>query len=250
MLSRLLLLIVVAAAAYSLVKSLSRRFSLNQKQFNLLFVLMTGLMIIIGLVVLGRLPIHFILAPLGVAATFLVRMLPTLLRFMPLWQMFKSRTQTSARKDSGQVSKINTRYLAVELDHDSGELRGEILQGEFASQTLAALSLEQLLQFRVEVQQDGDSLQVLEAFLDRSFPEWRDSRQESNGSSQSDRVLDESEMTRELALEILGLSDPVSREEVVKTHRQMMQKLHPDRGGSDYLAKKINGAKECLLESL
>ena len=100
------------------------------------------------------------------------------------------------------------------------------------------------------MQADGDSLQVLEAFLDRGIPDWRNDTQSSDGGSEESHRVEESLMTRELALEILGLSDPVTREEVVKTHRQLMQKMHPDRGGSDYLAKKINGAKECLLDSL
>ena len=54
-------------------------------------------------------------------------------------------------------------------------------------------------------------------------------------------------MTREEAMEILGLKEGATREDVVKAHRRMMQKVHPDRGGSDYLASQINKAKDTLL---
>ena len=57
-------------------------------------------------------------------------------------------------------------------------------------------------------------------------------------------------MTKELAIEILGLDAAPNRNQIIKAHRSLMQKLHPDRGGSDYLAKKINAAKDFLLTLL
>ncbi len=56
------------------------------------------------------------------------------------------------------------------------------------------------------------------------------------------------DMTREDALQVLGLTAGASRDDIVQAHRQLIQKLHPDRGGNHYLAAQINRAKELLLE--
>jgi DnaJ-class molecular chaperone len=92
-------------------------------------------------------------------------------------------------------------------------------------------------------------LQVLIAYLDRNHADWRDvAGEKASQSSSTPPQLDDSHMTRPLALEILGLSDPVEEKEIADSHRALMQKLHPDRGGSGYLAKKINAARDFLLD--
>ena len=56
-------------------------------------------------------------------------------------------------------------------------------------------------------------------------------------------------MDRRQALDILGIEEGASREQIIQAHRQLMQKVHPDRGGNDYLASRVNRAKDFLLES-
>jgi MFS family permease len=58
----------------------------------------------------------------------------------------------------------------------------------------------------------------------------------------------EGDMSRTLALEILGLDEGATREDIIEAHRRLIQKLHPDRGGNDYLASQINLAKSVLLD--
>lgn len=243
MIFRLLLLVIMPVGAYYLVKSARNRFNLNARQTQILFLIVSALLIVGVLVVLGRLPVHFILAPLGAAGAFLLRFLPTLLRLLPFWQMFRSRTASGQTRSENQSSTIRTGFFVMVLEHDTGNMDGEILQGAFKGQKLSQLDLSQLLTLHGECQSDSDSLQVLEAYLDRSHEEWR----EQSGAQHSPPEADESVMTRQLALEILGLEEGVSDDEIVKAHRTLMQRMHPDRGGSDYLAKKINAAKDFLL---
>lgn len=55
-------------------------------------------------------------------------------------------------------------------------------------------------------------------------------------------------LTRQEALDVLGLKEGASREDIIQAHRKLIQKIHPDRGGSDWLAAKINAAKSKLLD--
>jgi len=247
MISRLLALIAMPIMAYFLAKSVSQRFSLTPRQNRILFVIIAALLLVGILVVLGRLPIQFVLAPLSALAVFLMRMLPIFLRMLPMWQMFKSRSAAAKPRERGQTSTIRTEYLAMELQHDTGEMDGLVLKGTYAQRRLADLPLEDLLILYDECNEDADSVHVLEAYLDRQHADWTELVSESHERQQ---VIDDSAMTRELAIEILGLSEPAVKDKVVKAHRQLMQGLHPDRGGSDYLAKKINMAKDYLLKEL
>lgn len=249
MIFRLLLLVLLPFMAYFFVRSIGQRFSLSARQNRLLFFLVASLMVIVVLIAIGRLPAQFILAPLGVAATFLLRMLPALLRLLPMWQMFKGRVASAKPRDSNQTSTIRTKYFDMELRHDDGSMDGTVLIGNYAEQRLSSLQLESLLELYRECGDDADSAQVLEAYIERNHPSWRE-HAGAQGHSASAATPDDSVMTESLALEILGLDAEADKEQVVKAHRSLMQKMHPDRGGSDYLAQKINAAKDFLLQKL
>jgi DnaJ-domain-containing protein 1 len=131
------------------------------------------------------------------------------------------------------------------LAHDSGDINGEVLEGQFKDRALKQLNLEELLQLLRECQDDEESVALLQAYLDRVYEDkWR---QQAGAHGQHPPSNGSDEVSREEALQILGISSDASEEEIIEAHRRLMQKLHPDRGGSGYLAAKINLAKETLL---
>lgn len=248
MIVRLLLLVLLPVMAYFFVRSISQRFALTSKQNTYLFFLVASLLVVGVMIAIGRLPFQFILAPIGVAATFLLRMLPTLLRLLPMWHLFKGRTAAAKPPNRDQVSTIRTEFFDMQLQHGDGNMDGVVLKGNFSKSRLSALQLPDLLELYRECRSEPDSAQVLEAYIDRVFPDWREHTQA--GYEGAAAVADESLMTETLALEILGLDETADKEQVTKAHRSLMQKMHPDRGGSDYLAQKINAAKDFLMQKL
>ena len=244
MMFRLLALFLLPIMAFFAAKSISQKFSLTARQNQVLFLIMAALLIVAVLIAMGRLPAQFILAPLGGLGAFLIRFLPTLMRLLPFWQMVMTRRAASQPKRGGQTSTIRTEFLEMVLDHDSGEMSGTVLTGQHKGQHLNDMTLEALLGLLLECQPDSDSQQVLEAYLDRHQESWREQASASSRVPPSDA---EAPMSRQLALEILGLTDTASEADILHAHREMMRRLHPDRGGSDYLAKKINAAKDFLI---
>lgn len=139
-----------------------------------------------------------------------------------------------------QSSDVATDYLRMSLDHASGAMQGQVLKGTFAGRTLEELSLSELAALYNEcASQDQRSIPVLNSYLNRRFGDkWREGL---GGTAVSGG------MTHDEALEILGLQPSATKEEVIEAHRRLMQKNHPDRGGSTYLASQINRAKDFLL---
>ncbi len=177
-------------------------------------------------------------APLMVVGSILLRRFGGLGTFNP---------GTARNKREGQKSRVRTRALAMELDHDTGEMEGEVLSGPLAGRGLSSLSLDELMQFREDCVEAGPQTSaLLEAYLDRYHSEWREREGVSDDEQQAH--MGSSQMSREEALEILGLAYGATREEIRKAHKALMKQFHPDQGGSSYLASKINQAKDLLLQ--
>jgi hypothetical protein len=152
----------------------------------------------------------------------------------------------TARKSPGQKSSVRTDTLEMELDHDSGEMEGRCLSGQFSGRTLSSLSDNELFALLDELRAtDSQGALLVEAFLDRRMPDWRD--RESGAEKEAPRARPSGRMSRDEAYAALGLEPGTTEEEIRAAHRKLMMKVHPDQGGSDYLAARINEAKDVLL---
>lgn len=156
---------------------------------------------------------------------------------------FGSRTTPSP----GSVSRVRSPMIEMELDHDTGEMNGTVLAGAFAGRALNDLDQNALRQLCAECRHsDPDGLKLLEAYLDRRFAGWREHAQ-ADGDAGAHRRAQAGAMTEEEAYQILGLQPGAGPDEIRRAHRTLMMKLHPDQGGTTYLAARINEAKDVLL---
>lgn len=141
----------------------------------------------------------------------------------------------------GQRTEVRTSFLQAWIDHGSGDVGGTVLSGRFAGRTLDALLDDELLELRGECAADADSLRVLEAYLDRRLgADWRNKQKPPPRGPRTD-------MTREEALAVLGLKEGATADEIRAAYRRLIQRMHPDVGGSADLAARINRAKDVLL---
>jgi DnaJ-domain-containing protein 1 len=132
------------------------------------------------------------------------------------------------------------------LDHDSGALTGRILAGPNAGRSLDEFDLAQLVAMVGAF--DTESVALLESYLDRRFPAWREDAQ-GNATGGQRRAPPGGKMTAEEAYQILGLQPGAGRDEIGRAYHALMKKLHPDQGGSTYLAARVNEAKDTLLRT-
>ncbi len=164
----------------------------------------------------------------------------------------RNKSLFSARQPSaGQKSDVETDWLQATLNHDSGEMDATILQGRFEGRQLSTLSRMEIGEFQQECIADEQTMAILESFISRKFGE--DFTTESDeGKSKEERTRaasNDGPMTRQEAFEILELDSKASASDIKAAHRRLMKKFHPDHNGSDYMAAKLNEAKDVLLKS-
>lgn len=238
----LLLSIVVGALAirwfvHANPASLARRIKIGA--------IWLGVLLVIGIAVVGRLP----------------WLLGLLLPLAPLIISILMRRRGAPAEDwgipSGRQSTVNTDHLSMTFDHDSGELNGRVTAGSYAGRELSGMSMTEVQMLLKEVVAAGDteSSNIITSFLERTYGEaWRHPAGGAEGADGGEHAGAESPppggaMSRDEAWRVLGLSPGASDEEIRSAHRRLMKQIHPDHGGSDYLASKINEAKDVLLRA-
>jgi DnaJ domain len=150
------------------------------------------------------------------------------------------RRRATTAPPHGQVSEVETDYLRMRLDHDTATMSGTVRRGRFQGRALHELGPEELLElWRLCRVEDAQGASLLEAYLDRFMPGWREAGEPAGSSGDA--------MTREEAYAVLGLAAGASEAEIREAYHRLMMKIHPDQGGSTYLAAQINRAREVLL---
>ncbi|MDH5749885.1 MAG: hypothetical protein OEY85_11310 [Rhodospirillales bacterium] len=180
-----------------------------------------------------------------------------IMRFRALARTAKNFSRMASGGAGGpRDSSIETRFLHMTLNHRDGTLTGEILEGPHAGRALSELSLEEQIDLlQVCWTEDPQSAQVLETYLNRTRPGWREHARAGGyeggaGGGGGSEFPGGGSMSSEEALKILGLEEGAGADEIKDAHRRLMAAVHPDHGGTDYLASKINQARDVLLQGL
>jgi hypothetical protein len=203
------------------------------------------------LTVTGKL---YILAALGTGLVVLAKRLFPFLRHLPFFKGLYQKAKATQRSSSSKHSTVKTSLLRMTLDHESGEIDGELLDTVSKGKYLSEFGMSDLISLYVLAdKQYPDSIEILAAYLDRKYgADWRETANAGNGSEESEQNScgsDSVKMTKIEAYAVLGLDHNATEEEIIAAHRKLMLKPHPDRGGSNYLAAKINQVKDLLVSS-
>lgn len=245
-----LFFIIVVAAIGWLLYTVHLKKMLNQGKAGKIKIALIALgLIFLALAITGRAPALF--AILGAALTQIMRFAPLLVRFAPsLKRILGTGAAASGAYGSSNDSKVETSTLLMTLDHATGTIKGTVLKGQFAQRELDSLNaseLKALYQYCCE--NDTEAQRLLQTYIQRQrSSEWSD--QTSHGGSYKASSPSSSAMTTEEAKQVLGLDGPISQASITAAHRSLMGQFHPDKGGSDYLATKINTAREILIKEL
>lgn len=236
---RLILLLAVAITLVVLIRRAQRQPPHKRRAAYFQIILGAAVVGVVILTLMGKM--HW----LGAAITGLLvvarQMLPLLIRLLPMLGSLRGQAGSTGSKQS----EVSARILTMTLDHDSGDLSGVVLEGPFKDWLLEELDRQQLDELLAYCQrEDADSAQLLASYLEQRFPD----DETAHERAESDHPHNATGLSRAEALSLLGLEEGATHDEIISAHRTLIQKVHPDRGGSDYLAAKINEAKDFLLD--
>jgi hypothetical protein len=149
--------------------------------------------------------------------------------------------------EANNISKVRSRFFAMELDHDTGTVLGRVLAGQFAGRDLMDLGEYDTRALIIEIEADPDSISLLESWLDANRAGWREYFAQTDTGDGNAADPGTPADSFEEAYEVLGLKPGATDDQIRAAHRDLMKAVHPDHGGSSYLASKINQARDRLL---
>ncbi len=244
-----LFFIIVVAVIGWLLYTVHLKKMLNQGQAGKIKIALIALgLVFLFMALSGRAPALF--AVLGAALTQIMRFAPLLVRFVPsLTRILGTGAAASGAYGSSRDSKVSTTTILMTLNHATGSINGTVLQGQFAQRELDSLNVTELKTlYQYCSENDAEALRLLQTYIQRQrASEWTD---ETGHESQGASNPASTSMTTEEAKQVLGLEGTITRKAVTAAHRSLMGQFHPDKGGSDYLASKINTAREILIKQL
>ena len=188
------------------------------------------LILIILLAISGR--IH----PLGAIFAALLASIKIGLNLLIRWFPLFARLYGA---NYAQPRTLKASIIEVEIDFSTGQVSGKVIGGASAGKPLDSLSekeLDELLSYCRS--KDKKSTYLLQMYLARRFQNTGD--QKSSAGQTGAMSIDE-------AAEILGVSPEADKEEINQAHKRLIGRVHPDKGGSDYLASLLNNARDLLL---
>jgi len=231
--SRLILLLAIATVGYLLyLRFKNTNVELDRAQLWRYGAIAVGVLLAL-MVVTGR--AHGLFAFIAAALAGGARLVPLALRHFPLLRQLIGTAYAGVGP-----AKMNSEWLRLEIDVTTGRLDGVVLQGEYLDKRLSSMSENDLAAFKLACQDDAKSTRLLTAYLLRTT---------SGAQQQSNTHISAGEgaiSSRSEALSILGLDENASPEDIVDAHRRLMRLIHPDKGGNDYLASRVNQAKDYL----
>lgn len=228
-----LILAVALVAAFIYAKNHLKSLPKAQRKNVILKMVLGGLVAVLLLgVATGRM--HWVGAAVAALIPLFRVGFSALMRVAPFWL-----------QRSGGVANFRTDYLAVKVSVQQAKFTGEILKGKFGGRRLESLSEAEL----DELEQYYQSRDTKSYYLIRVARQRRGNHQDQQSQSREQTGKQPfAHPAREEALQILGLKGTPSRDEIIAAHRRLINKLHPDRGGSDFLAARVNQAKDVLLK--
>ena len=235
---RVILLLVIVFTLVVLVRRAQQQPPHKRRGAYLQIIVGSAVIGVVILTLMGKM--HWVGAALTGLLVVARQLLPVLVRLLPALGGLRA----SGARSSSKQSEVTSRIIKMTLDHDSGDLSGIVLESTFKGWLLTELNRQQLDELLSYCQhEDTDSAQLLASYLEQRFPE------DAHDSEETDRGGENgaSPSSRAEALAVLGLQDDATEEDIIAAHRALIQKCHPDRGGNDYLAAKINQAKDQLL---